>query len=323
MPHLTVPNLVWPDDSRGHGGMLSAPIVARSGLLGLVVLSATPGAEEFAPDDLDMLCLVATQAAAVLQQIRSVGNAADEAWMRQDLEAAKELQRTFLPSEPRVPGLRVVADYRPAYDIGGDFYDLIDHGRGRITALIGDVSGKGIAAALLMSRISSELRQLAARHFDPQEMLVHANHWLEGQSPSHQFASVAAVDIDLRAGTVRVTNAGHPSPLLRKPNGMVIRLADASGPPLGMFPSQSYGVERFRVGTGDIIVLVTDGVLEALNQSDDGVGMFSLVKLIARCDHDLDAVKKAIMDAVKNASGGPRDDATLLAFQIDEMPASS
>ncbi len=248
-------------------------------------------------------------------------------FFRDDLARAGEVQRSFLPviEQDERCGVRVVAEYRPAFEVGGDFYDVVYLPDGRITALIGDVAGKGIAAALLMARVSTEFRRLATAKLEPKRILERVDEWLESQSFTDRFVTAACVQLQLARGRWVACNAGHVVPLLRRKNGDVVRLAEASGLPLGLgnmgvVPfSDPYVEEEVAVAPGDTLLLVTDGVMEALTDSV-GVGLDGtpLQQLLTTSPHGgLDELRETIFQSV-DQNTERRDDATLLALSLSD-----
>src|SRR5258706_2315111 len=157
---------------------------------------------------------------------------ADRALQR-DLEAARRIQRSFLPSlPPTVGGFRVAAEYRPAFDVGGDFYDVCSRRAGHLRAVIGDVSGKGVSAALFMSRVSSEVRRLAPAVNSPRRLLEELNRRF-GDDGDDTFVTAASVELDAASRRIIIANAGHVVPLVRRASGSVLPLGGrVSGPPI-------------------------------------------------------------------------------------------
>ncbi len=246
-------------------------------------------------------------------------------FFQDDLARASEMQRSFLPVlEGDRGGLRVVAEYRPAFEVGGDFYDVVYLPDGRTTALIGDVAGKGVAAALLMARVSTEFRRLATAKLEPKRILERVNEWLESQAMTDRFVTAACVQLQIARGRWVACNAGHVVPLLRRKNGDVVRLAEASGLPLGLgnmgvVPfSDPYREEDVAAQPGDILLLVTDGVMEAFSDNA-GIGLdgASLQRLLTGAGEGLDQLRQNIFRSV-DSSTERRDDATLLALSLSE-----
>jgi len=248
---------------------------------------------------------------------------AAERRMERDLEAARRIQRSFLPSlPPSVGGFRVAAEYRPAFDVGGDFYDVYSTRAGRLSSVIGDVSGKGVSAALFMSRVSSEVRRLAPALKTPWRLLDALNRRF-GDGADDTFVTCAAVELDAVERRVTVANAGHVTPLVRRASGAVLPLAGASGPPVGMVPHPSYKEESFALGVGDIVILMTDGVPEALHREFDALGSWRLLDLIARAPRNPVEINQRILDAVEREAPGFTDDVTLVSIEVTAQAAAA
>jgi len=300
---------------------MSAPVLEGVSLLGLVVIEAEAGAEDFSEEDHDALAGVTAQISMALQQLRTVVRQRRSRMVQRDLEAAKRIQRSFLPSLPTaVNGFRVATEYRPAYDVGGDFYDVITTGPGQLVAVIGDVAGKGVAGALMMSRISSEIRRLAGvAQLAPREILTQLNESFSALGVDDSFVTAACVKLDRSTRRLTVANAGHVLPLVRRASGAVMPLGRASGPPVGMLPAQSYADDVFPLDAGDIVLLMTDGVLDALHRDDDQLGLWSVIDLLAKAPRDLDEINRRIVSLVEQRTGGNRpDDLTLLTLEVGD-----
>jgi serine phosphatase RsbU (regulator of sigma subunit) len=237
--------------------------------------------------------------------------------LARDLERAQRLQRSFLPTLPAtLGGCAIAAEYRPAFAVGGDFYDVHASGPGRLTAIIGDVAGKGVAGALLMSRVSAEIRRLDVGARAPSAVLEQLNAAF-AQLSDESFFTAACVQLEVAAGYLQLANAGHVLPLLRRASGAVLPLGRASGPPVGMLAAPGYGDERFAVAVGDIVLLMTDGVLEALHGDDDQLGMWTLLDLVARAPRDVAEINRRILAAVAQRVGAALDDdVTLLSIEL-------
>jgi phosphoserine phosphatase RsbU/P len=316
---FSLPRLIASDGARG--AMMSAPVLEGVTLLGLLVVEAEPGSADFSDGDHDALSGVAAQVSMAIQQVRHKLRRSKSKQIARDMEAAQRIQRSFLPLlAPSLNGFRVATEYRPAFAVGGDFYDVITTGAGQLTAVIGDVAGKGVAGALMMSRVSSEIRRLvAAPTIQPSEILSKLNDSFSALGVDDSFITAAVVKLDQQSRRLTVANAGHVLPLVRRASGAVLPLGRASGPPVGMLPAQTYSDDVFPLGVGDIVLLMTDGVLDALHREDDQLGLWTVIDLLANAPRDLTEINKRIVALVEERTGGSRpDDLTLLGLEVLE-----
>jgi sigma-B regulation protein RsbU (phosphoserine phosphatase) len=232
------------------------------------------------------------------------------------------MQRMFLPRplENNSAHVRVLAEYLPAFAVGGDFYDFVDLGGGRLLATIGDVSGKGVTAALMMSRVTAELRRLAYECAGPAEILTRLNRSLRGIQDD-RFVTVVCVLLDVPNRRWVVANGGHVVPLLRRRSGVISGLAYSLNPPIGMIPMPEYRDEIFPLESHDIVLLATDGVLEMLAGGPRDVcstmGQCQLVDILRKAPHDLAEIHRRILSS-KDALSNGRDDVALLGLELTE-----
>jgi sigma-B regulation protein RsbU (phosphoserine phosphatase) len=316
---FALPRIIAGDSKRG--AMMSAPVLEGVNLLGLLVVESEAATPDFSESDHDALAGVAAQVSMAIQQLRLQSRRVTSQKIQRDLEAAQRIQRSFLPLiDPSVNGFRVATEYRPAYAVGGDFYDVITTGPGQLMAVIGDVAGKGVAGALMMSRVSSEIRRLVGKTtVQPSEILTTLNESFAALGVDDSFITAACVKLDNRTRQLTVGNAGHVLPLVRRASGAVLPLGRASGPPVGMMPAQAYSDDVFQLNVGDIVLLMTDGVLDALHRDDDQLGLWTVIDLLAQAPRDLAEINRRIVDAVDERTGGARiDDLTLLAIEVRE-----
>jgi hypothetical protein len=316
----STPHLAAGDTGLGHGASLSVPIQGAETWAGFIIVQRRASAPDFTARDLDGLTALAAGLAPVLARVQGKGGASAALWFQRDMASAREMQRMFLPPplENNSAGVRVLAEYLPAFAVGGDFYDFIDLGGGRLLAAIGDVSGKGVTAALMMSRISSELRRLAVEMKGPGEILARLNDSLPGRMQDDRFVTVAVVLLDRPKGQWVVANAGHVVPMLRRRSGTVAGLAYASGPPIGMIPNSEFEEETHPVEPGDILMLATDGVFELFaghRRPCSTMGQCRLFDVVQKAPHDLAEIHRIILNQVEPAAHG-RDDVALLGLEL-------
>jgi PAS domain S-box-containing protein len=183
--------------------------------------------------------------------------------IEQELRVARLIQQTLLPkSAPELGGYQIAAYYRPAREVGGDFYDFLDLEDGRLGLIVGDASGKGIPAALVMANTRGMLRAGAQISDSPSEVLERVNNTLYPDIPPNMFVTCLAALLDCRAGRLQYANAGHDPPYLRHADGVSEELR-ATGMPLGLMPNMSYEQKEITLEPGGSVLLYSDGLVEA------------------------------------------------------------
>jgi len=228
------------------------------------------------PNDLDALgsCVLRLEYVPVAdrgerrgEDTSSLGSEAllQEARLKHDLALAAQIQRSLLPREViAVQGLDLFAEYRAASSVGGDFYDVLWGGTDRLAVFVGDISGKGISAALLMARISSELRVAALAHVDPVAVLSAINAATLDRGQPELFFTAVYFTLDVKTGEIALANAGHPMPYVRRADGRVQPVTGGRACPIGILENAGFSATRSILERGDSLVLYTDGVIEAV-----------------------------------------------------------
>ena len=239
--------------------------------------------------------------------------------LRHDLALAAQIQRSFLPREViAVEGIDLFAEYRAAYTVGGDFYDVFWVGPDRLAVFVGDVSGKGISAALLMARISSELRVAALAHVEPVSVLTAMNTATIARGQPELFFTVIYFTLDVRTGEIVLANGGHTVPYSRRADGLVEPVTGGRACPVGILDDPGFTETRLRLEHGDSLVLYTDGVIEAASADGSFYGQDRLEACLGgvgrRTPH---LIAENILGSVDaHSAGGPvNDDLTLFICQ--------
>jgi phosphoserine phosphatase RsbU/P len=229
--------------------------------------------------------------------------------------------RASLPWE--LGAFRMLADRRCAGGgPGGDFYAFGLRGPNRLAVVIGDACGRGEEGARLLPGVLSRLEELTDASVRPSELLHGLNRRLAAELSSDRFVTAAAFDIDAQAGTLTVANAGHVPAMVRRASGAVTVVGAASGPPLGIVASASYFDDSCRLGRGDIVVLMTDGILEAIET--DLAGMPRLKALLAETNGGSGAVHRSLLARLPTSHSDRRgDDMTLLSLELLAEPGRS
>jgi serine phosphatase RsbU (regulator of sigma subunit) len=248
------------------GVVLVVPLISSGSLVGLLSLGPRRSERGYSTDDLRLLNSLAGYAAPAMRVGQLVRQQQAEARQRerieQELKIAQLIQQQFLPKQlPDLPSWHVAAFYRPARTVGGDFYDFIPLPDGRVMFVVGDVTDKGIPAALVMASTHALLRDAAPRLVSPGKVLGHVNEMLCVDIPAHMFVTCLALVLDPVSGEVVFANAGHDVPYVRTQGG--VAELRARGMPLGLMPGMDYEERRFQFEPGDCALLHSDGLAEA------------------------------------------------------------
>jgi serine phosphatase RsbU (regulator of sigma subunit)/anti-sigma regulatory factor (Ser/Thr protein kinase) len=305
---------------RAAGVKLVVPLVTQGELIGALNLGPRLSDQEYSGDDRRLLESLAAQAAPAVRVGQLVREQEAEIRNRerfeQELQVAKLIQQHFLPRVlPDLPGWQVDAHYQPAREVGGDFYDFITLPDERIGLVIGDVTDKGVPAALVMAATRSVLRAAAQRLVDPGEVLERVNEHLCPDIPENMFVTCLYGVLDPATGRLRFANAGHNLPCVRS-DGQVVELR-ATGMPLGLMSGMRYDEAEAVLGPGAEILLYSDGLVEAHNTSREMFGTGRLTQLLGSAAPGkpviarlLDALRSFTSDAVEQ-----EDDITLVALR--------
>lgn len=291
--------------------IIALPLIGRSGLIGVAEL-INPKKKNYDPEILNLL---SRQFAIAIENALFYKESIVKERLRQELEIASTVQKSFLPESPifRKGKLNLYAVNIPASKIGGDIYDFIEPAKGKVGILIGDVSGKGISAALYMAKVISDFRYIAHGIESPEVVLNNINSILS-KTPCGMFLTAIFLIVDLETGNIRISAAGHPPPIsLRK--GRVSIIETLSGPPLGILPA-SYHATEISLQIEDRLLLLTDGVFEAKNKKGKRIGFKNIIKFIKRNSDEKKLFKK-ITEYVNNFSEGvyKADDLTIVEIK--------
>jgi sigma-B regulation protein RsbU (phosphoserine phosphatase) len=249
---------------------------------------------------------------------------ADRLSLKNDLEIAREIQKAMLPpGRFRAPGVDVVGLSRPANTVGGDFYEILPLGDGRLVTAVGDVAGKGSPAALLMALLLAMMRTLADERLAPAALMARLNIQVCRQAPGSRFITVFYSVFDTATGELTYVNAGHTPPLVLRGDGTVDRLQDG-GMALGMFEGSEYQTGRACLQPDDLLAIYSDGITEAENptgQPFDERGLQDVLHSERR--NNMAAIGAAVVRAVEVHTGDVRfaDDLTLLLLRRSHVPA--
>lgn len=243
--------------------VLAVPLQAKKRVIGLLYLDSTNTIRPFTREDLNLLTVLANIAAIRIENARLTEVEEHERLLARELAQAAEIQQSLLPkSVPALPGLEVAAFSAPCRSVGGDHYDFYERAGGKLTLMVGDVSGKGMPAALLMSSLQARIQVLIEEEIDLALLVTRLNRIISSNCPGNRFITFFICEVDPVSGNVTFVNAGHNPPLLIRGGGDVERLS-GGGIILGILGRAAYTQHTCKMNDGDILVIFTDGVTEA------------------------------------------------------------
>ncbi|HEV2064255.1 MAG TPA: GAF domain-containing SpoIIE family protein phosphatase, partial [Thermoanaerobaculia bacterium] len=301
----------------GIRSVVCVPMIAGNEIHGVVALDSTGSPGAFEKDDMALLVGIAGQAALALANTRLHRQLVAQELLEQDLALAKKIQVRFLPKNPpEVPGYDFRAFYLSAQEVGGDYYDFFALPEGRIGIALGDVSGKGISAALYMVKLSGEMRYHSVGQSEPAGILSRVNRALCGGEEEGMFATAILLVLDTRTREVKLASAGHPEPLLRRRDGRVEPISVPPNSPVGVDEGSAFEQRAFTLAPGETVVLYTDGVSEAADADRRLFGTQRLIETLGASDGSPEGALNDVLAAVsKFSEGEPQaDDLTLLCF---------
>jgi sigma-B regulation protein RsbU (phosphoserine phosphatase) len=305
------------------GTRMGAPLIYHHTHYGVVYVESKQQA--FRQEDVDLLQAIATQAGLAIHAARVQAQLLGRERLERDLRVARQIQRSLLPaSVPQIVGVEFAVHYEPAYQIGGDFYDFIWHDPTHLGIAVGDVAGKGISAALYMARLTSELRSRAAIARTPARLLRRVNQEMAALGDDGMFATLVYCIYDLEQGNLVFTNAGHCTPLVARGDRVFPLQAErAHTPPLGVTVELDAGEARVQLRSGDMLVIVSDGILEARDPRGVEYGLTRLSRRIRTAKGGPEDVVKAIVADIDHHAGAAdqADDITVVAMAIGQRRA--
>lgn len=306
--------------------LMGAPLVGRDGnVFGVVILDSTT--DEFEHGDLDLLTTVAVQVALSVENSRLHAQAVRQETMRRDVSLAREVQLDLLPSTPpALDGFEFFNFYAPARDVGGDLYDYIPLPDGRLAVVVADVSGKGVAAALVSTILCSEIRAYLGLGIAPEQALTRINANFNERTSERCFVTLVMLVIDPRTGRTSVVNAGHWCPLRRDADGNLREQGRQQvGFPIGAVADYEYEVTDFDIEPGDTLAMFSDGIVEAMNLKQEIYGAERVRGLVAMPTLTATEVGETIVADVTEFVGSARqtDDICVLCLSRSSPTASS
>lgn len=300
---------------QGVRSVLACPLGVGANVFGIVYADSPLSDNRFTEDHLKVLTTLSSVAAIRVENARLTEEQMERERLEREQQVASEIQQRFLPATaPQVEGYELQGISFPCYEIGGDYYDFIQREDGKLVVALGDVSGKGTAAALLMSSLHAAVHAQADTHDSIVTTIQAVNKYLTESIPPNRFVTLFYAELDPEVGRLTFLNAGHNPPLIVHAGGTMEQLA-AGGLPLGIMADAEFREGRTQLLHGDVLVIYSDGVSEAVNPSGEEFGPTRLYEVVAR---NLDASAGGIRDRIESAltkfcQGTPAaDDITLV-----------
>ena len=295
--------------------MMAAPLQAKDRIIGLIYLDSPHVLREFTKDDLSLLTVMANVAAIRLENARLAEIEAAERILERDLAHAAEIQNRVLPQgAPEIAGLDLAGHNAACRTVGGDYYDFFPYGERRVGLALGDVSGKGMPASLLMMALHAHVQVLAEEPADLASLMRRLNKTTCANSLDNHFITFFFGVLDASTGELAYASAGHNAPIVVRASGAVETL-EGGGTVLGILPSAPYDEYRAQFGEGDLLALYSDGVTEAFNPAREEYGEARFIEVLqAHRDKSAAEIIEAVTASLADWAAGspPADDITLV-----------
>jgi phosphoserine phosphatase RsbU/P len=300
---------------QGVRSVLAVPLGVGANVFGIIYADSPLSDARFTEDHLKVLTTLSSVAAIRVENARLTEEQMERERLEREQQVASEIQQRFLPAAaPIVEGYELQGISFPCYEIGGDYYDFIQREDGNMVVALGDVSGKGTAAALLMSSLHAAIHAQADTHDSIVATIQAVNKYLTESIPPNRFVTLFYAELNPELGRLTFLNAGHNPPLIVHAGGTMEQLA-SGGLPLGIMADAEFREGRTQLHPGDVLVIYSDGVSEAVNPAGEEFGPTRLYEVVAR---NLDASASGIRDRIESAltkfcQGTPAaDDITLV-----------
>jgi serine phosphatase RsbU (regulator of sigma subunit) len=263
--------------------ILCVPLLIKDTVTGVVYVDNRLHAGIFSRDDLDLLAAIASNAAIAIENARLYRLAVEKGRLERELQVARDVQTSLMPrGSPQVPGWEFAGQWQPAREVAGDYYDFIPGpSPDQLGLVIGDVTDKGMPAALFMALTRSTVRACLSRGGSPAASLTLANQLIAGDAVDGMFVTLCYVLLDLAAGSATFVNAGHNPPLIYRAATGEWETVRRTGIALGILPDSPYTSRALTLAPGDFLLLYTDGVTDALNLAGEAFGVERLCAALA------------------------------------------
>jgi len=308
------------DDEFPINSILCAPLKTKGKLIGVLNVFNKMSEIGFTSDDKRILSIIATQSAQVVENARLYGEELALKRIEEELQFASEIQSNLFPnSNPQIAGYDIAGKSIPAKEVGGDYYDFIKINDDKVAICLGDISGKGMPAAMLMSNLQATLRGQALFTSSAGECVYRANKLLYGSTDKQKFATLFYSILDSKNDTFQFSNAGHDPPILTNSKGKILRLTKG-GTVLGFMEEFQFEEDSISLKSGDTVVIYSDGVTEAMNENEEEFGENKLMSIVKNGTQEnavstISNIFNSVKEHVKN--NPQSDDITAVVIKKD------
>ncbi|RZB36152.1 MAG: phosphoserine phosphatase RsbU/P [Desulfobacteraceae bacterium Eth-SRB2] len=303
---------------------LIVPLIYEDKLTGLISLGEKKSGKFYRREDINLLNTLANQGAVAIENARMIEEVIEKERMEEELSIARDLQTSMLPAEcPIIKGFEIAAYSLSAMEVGGDFYDFIEMGKDGVGMVIGDVTGKSVSGALVMSASRSIFRMLSEEQMSVDEIMIRANRRTKKDIKTGMFVALLYAVLNAEDKTLSLCSAGQTQPIYWSSETGETRLVETKGDtfPLGILEDVGYEETQLQLLPGDKVVLYTDGIVEAMNDKEEMFGFERLIEVVQEArSMTADSLLKEIIDKVNVFAGGAaqHDDLTIIVLGVEE-----
>ena len=312
-------------DAEGNlQGVQTYPLDDREGKRMTELIVAPPEGRPITLYEADFLDGLVLQAAVALENARNHERNLQWARVQQDLDAARQIQRSLLPQKmPSIPGFSIAVRSQTCYEVGGDYADIIEFPEGGILMAVADVAGKGLASAIMATSFRAAFRAMAVTGISLDLLATRMNqhHWQEGEEARRRYVTAIFLKLDPRRGEVEIVNAGHNPGFLISPDGTQHRIS-AAGTPLGLLPGMSYSSERLSFAKGSRLLFYTDGLTEVFLEDEEFGEERLMLEFSNIATHHAGGILDALFVAIQGFSGGGPQEDDMTALVLCHLAAS-
>ena len=298
--------------------VMAVPLVSGEETFGMIYVD-NPFHNRFKAEDLNVLTTIASVASIKIEHERLLEERLEKRRMEEELKVASEIQMRLQPvAPPKIEGWDMTAVSFPCREIGGDYYDFIQRKwDNRLVLAVGDVSGKGTGAALLMSSLHAAVRAQSQARWSISEVMGQINQYIFENSPSNKFLTLLYGELNTDTGSLAYSNAGHNTPMLIRRSGPMVKL-DKGGLPIGLMPGVAYQQDTVSFEAGDVLIIYSDGITESINEKDEEFGEHRLIEVVKNnLSRSASGIRDRMDEALSRFVGttAPIDDMTLMIIK--------